>query len=70
MKKSGLDELESLNLDWNPGKQLMSQSILWCEANFLPSDQNFPYLNLNKQIHEEKDITNPFTIRYEYGYLR
>jgi len=76
MKKSGLDELEALNLDWQPGHHLMTLSILTdCdyikgEGEVFQFEKRDQYFNSKKRILEDLDTNSPFTFQYNYGYLR
>jgi len=68
MKKSGLDELESLNLDWNAELHMMTHTIIWGEGCLVT---DYPALqSSSKKVQDDIDLNSPFTIKYNYGYLR
>ena len=72
MKKSGLDELEALNLDWNPKNHFTVPSLFYCDEGalvFSPNKQS-ELFNSNKKIQESLDAKNPFLFQGFYGYLR
>jgi hypothetical protein len=76
MKKSGLDELEALNLDWKVGHHLLTLSVLTdCdfikgEGEVFQIEKRSQYFNMKKRILENLDTNSPFTFQYNYGYLR
>ncbi|WP_420421505.1 hypothetical protein [Simkania sp.] len=71
MKKSGLDELEALNLDWKPSESLLTFSIICGDEWQVFSDKEQATLfDSEKKIQDDFDNTNPFSVQYRFGYLR